>query len=109
MLQEDCTIMVDIEGSSRSGIVGFAGRDNRDGAAWPWRPILPHRVTAREMRLPLVLVSSSANAVSTSSLSGLFHRRSSTQNELILLNSIDTSFERDTQTIVAIGFHFRRI
>ena len=35
MLQEDCTIMVDIEGS----IVGFAGRDNRDGAAWPWRPI----------------------------------------------------------------------
>ena len=36
---------------------------------WPWRPIL-HRVTARKMRLPLVLVSSSLNAVSMSSLSG---------------------------------------
>ena len=72
MLQEDCTIMVDIEGSSGSGIVGFAGRDNRDGVAWPWRPIL-HRVTAREMRLPLVLLVSSSckcNAVSMSSLSG---------------------------------------
>ena len=73
MLQEDCTIMVDIEDSSSSGIVGFAGRDNRDGAAWPWRPILPHRVTARKMRLPLVLLVSSSckcNAVSMSSLSG---------------------------------------
>ena len=34
MLQEDCTIMVDIEGSCSGSIVGFAGRDNRDGAAW---------------------------------------------------------------------------
>ena len=31
MLQEDCTIMVDIEGSSSGSIVGFAGRHNRDG------------------------------------------------------------------------------
>ena len=90
MLQEDCTIMVDIEGSSGSGIVGFAGRDNRDGAAWPWRPILPHRVTARKMRLLAAcacFLLCKCNAVSMSSLSGPFYRRSSMQNELILPSS----------------------